>query len=99
MLNGDRVQGFERVDWAKRLAVLLRDGEPLGTVGRVRWLVHASRDLLLDDLADFVVDAGRNRDITFDPRYVGYDGELDGREEVFAEPTSLGVVPGESVVV
>ena len=62
-------------------------------------LVDTGFELLFDDIAYFFVDTGRNRDVSFDPRGVGNDGEFDRGEEVGSETASFVVGPHETGIV
>ena len=64
----------------------------------VRVFIHASVHLHMYNLANFVIDTGGHSNVAFDPRHVCDDGDFDRREEVFAEMTPLGVIPGKSFV-
>jgi hypothetical protein len=99
MLNGDFVEGFEAVDWSKRFAVLLEHEEPPRTVRGIRGFVCAGFDLLPDNIAHFFLYARWYGDIPLDPGGMRDDGEIDGREEIFAEGPSFFVVPCEACLV
>lgn len=84
---------------SKRLAVLLHDTEPTRSIRGIRRFVDSGGDLPLDHRADFVVDAGGNRDILLHPRRVRDDGEFDRREVLGLEAASFFVGPRECLVV
>ena len=88
MLDGDLVEWFETVDESQRLAVFLDNAEPSRPIGGVRGLVHACRDLALDNRADFVVETWGNGDVLLYPRGVGNDWKLDRGEEFGLETTA-----------
>ena len=50
------------------------------------------------NLANFFLDARWYSNAPFDPGHVHNDGDFNRREEVFAEMTPLGVIPGESFI-
>ena len=87
------------MDDTQASAVLLEHGEPPRPVRRVGGLVCAGVDLVLDDRADFLVDARRDWDVLEDPGRVRDDGELYRREEVAAKASSLGIGPRERPLV
>ena len=62
-------------------------------------LVDTGFELLFDDIADFFVDTGGNRDVSFDPRGVGNDGEFDRGEEIGSKAASFVVGPRETIIV
>ena len=99
MLDSDAIKLFETVNGAQRLSICLENAKPLGAIGSVRRLVYSSRDLVANDPTDFVVETSRNWDVLLDPRDVRDDCHRNGREEVLAKATTLGIVPGERSVV
>ncbi|CAK5284641.1 unnamed protein product, partial [Mycena citricolor] len=60
VLNGNSVERLEAVDKTQASAIFLDDAEPTGTVRRIRRLVHSRGHLLANQLADLVIDTGRN---------------------------------------
>ena len=95
MLDGDAIELLEGMDRSQGFSVGLENTEPARSVGRVRGLVNASVDLLLNNLADLIVEASRNGDVPLDPRDVRDSGHNHWREEVFAEATSFAIRPRE----
>ena len=95
MLYGDAIELLERVDWSQGFSVGLENTEPARAIGRVRGLVNASVDLLLNNLADLIVEASRNGNVPLDPGNVRDSGHNHWREEVFAEATSFAIHPRE----
>src|ERR1700688_2916232 len=98
VLNGDFVKRLEAVYDSERAAVFLDDAEPTRAVRGVGGLVDSGFKLALDELADFFVDPGRDRDVLLRPGLVQDCRYLDGREEVFAEVAPLWVAPRESFI-
>ena len=95
MLDSDAIELFEGVDWSQGFSVGLENAEPTRAIGRVRGLVNASVDFLLDNLADLIVEASRDGNVPLDPRDVRDSGHNNWREEVFAEATSFAIRPRE----
>ena len=99
MLNGDPIELFETVYRSQRFPIRLEDTEPLGAIGGIRLLVDSGRNLVLNDLADLVVESSRNRNVSLDPGNMGDDGHDNRREEIFSELASLAVVPCKSLLI
>ena len=83
---------------AKTRRVLFNDTEPTRTVRGIGSFVHTCIHLYANYPANFIVDARRYWDVSFDPRSVRYNRNFDGGEEVFAKVTALGIVPSEAFV-
>jgi len=98
VLDSDGVEGFETVNNAQIGASFLQDGKPSRSIGRVRSLIDTSVDFGLNDFADILVDTWRDGHISKYPGFVFDNGHEYWREEVFVESTSLGIVPGKSLV-
>ena len=98
MLDGDTVKRLKGMNDAQ-LARFLSYWEPAASIRSIGGLINPRRNLLLDDLTALVVDSWRDRHVPLDPRSVRYDWELDRREEVLAEASSLAVSPCEGLVV
>src|SRR6267154_4420707 len=96
MLYRDGVEWFETMNDAKRGSSLLEDCKPPRAIRRVRTFVDTGVDLRLNDFAHLVVYAWRNGHVAKDPRLVFDNGHYYGREEVFAESPSFGVIPCEA---
>ena len=95
MLYGDVIELLEGMDWSQGFSIGLENTEPVRAIGRVRGLVHASVDLLLDNLSDLIVEASGNGNVPLDPGDVRDSGHNHWREEVFAEATSFAIRPRE----
>src|SRR6267154_2910633 len=93
MLYRDSVEWFETMNDAKRGSSLLEDCKPSRAIRQVRTFVDTGVDLRLNDFAYLVIYAWRNRHVVKDPRFVFDNRHYNGREEVFAEAPSFGVVP------
>lgn len=98
MLNGDLVEQLEAVDEAERVLVLLENAKPAQAIGGIGGLIHARRNLLFDDVADFVVEPWGYRDVALDPRRVRNHWKLHRREELGLEAPALIVVPREGLI-
>ena len=98
MLDCYRVERFETMNEAKTRRVLFNDTEPTRTVRGIGSFVHTCIHLYPNYPANFIVDARRYWDVSFDPRSVRYNGNFNGGEEVFAKVTALGIVPSEAFV-
>ena len=96
MFYGDLVKGFEAVDNAECLAILLDYTKPAGSVGRVRRLIYSSINLLLNELAYFFVDAWQDWDVLLCSGLVWDCQDLDRGEEVFMKVASFEIVPSKT---
>ena len=96
MSDRDAIEGFETVDNAECGGIFLQDTEPARSVSGVGVLVDAGGEFLLNNVAHFVVDTGRNRHVFLDPRSMRYGGDFDGGKEVGSERTAFAVIPSET---
>ena len=95
MLYGDAIELLERMDRSQGFSVGLENTEPARAIGHVRGLVYASVDLLLDNLANLIVEALRNGNVLLDSGDVRDSGHNHWREEVFTEATLFAIRPHE----
>ena len=98
MLDCDSVEGFETVQWANGISFFLCYAEPARVIGGVGALIYTGIHLRPNDFANLIVDTGRYRNVSLNPRGVCDDGNFDRWEEVLAEVTTLRVVPSKPFV-
>ena len=98
MLDRDGVKWFEDVDGTNGVGFFLCYAEPARAVGGVGALIYTSIHLHLNDFANLIIDTQRYWNVLLNPGGVCDDGDFDGRKEVLAEVTTLGVIPSEPFV-
>jgi len=87
------------MDESQGLSVLLDNTKPPGTVCRVRRFVYSTLNLVLDNLHNFVVNGGRDRDIPLYPWGMRNSSDSDRREILLLEPTAFTGIPDECELV
>jgi len=87
------------MDESQGLSVLLDNTKPPGSVCRVRRFVYSTLNLVLDNLDNFVVDCGGNRDIPLYPWGMRNSGDPDRREILLLKPTTFTGIPDECELV
>jgi len=87
------------MDEPQGLSVLLDDAEPPGTICCVRGFVYSTLNLVLDNLHNFVINGGRDRDIPLYPWSMRNSGDLDRREILLLKPTAFTGIPNECELV
>ena len=68
------------------------------TVRGIGSFVHTCIHLYANYPTDFIIDARQYWYISLDPRSMHHYGNFDGREEVFAKVTTLGIVPSKAFI-
>jgi len=87
------------MDESQGLSVLLDNTKPPGTVCCVRRFVYSTLNLVLDNLHNFVVNGGRDRDIPLYPWSMRNSGDSDRREILLLKPTAFTGIPYECELV
>jgi len=87
------------MDESQGLSVLLHNTKPSGTVCCIRRFVYSALNLVLDNLHDFIVNCGRDRDITLHPWGMRNRGDPDRREIFLLKPTAFTGIPYECELV
>ena len=77
VLDSNCVKGFEAVDQANCISFFFRNAEPVWAVQRVEVLIYAGIHLHLNNLANFVVDTQRYRNVVLNPGGVCDDWDFN----------------------
>jgi hypothetical protein len=88
--DDDCIDGSEVVDDSEGGAIVFDDTEPPGSVGGVGRFVDTGGYLVADDFDDLIVNTGRDRDISVNPRSVRNGRDTDRREEFGVPVAAFG---------